>query len=58
MNTLVPGSVASPQRLISHPAENREQLASIESLMPVYLYLMGADSRGQNGQVFEGTYFK
>jgi NAD(P)-dependent dehydrogenase (short-subunit alcohol dehydrogenase family) len=53
MNTLVPGPVRSPQRLISHPAENREQLASIDSLMPVYLYLMGPDSRGRNGQVFE-----
>lgn len=58
MNTLIPGPVASPQRLISHPAENREHLASIESLMPLYLYLMGPDSHGQNGQVFEGGHFK
>jgi len=58
MNTLVPGPVASPQRLISHPGENRALLPGIESLMPLYLYLMGPDSRGQNGQVFEGTYFK
>lgn len=53
MNALVPGPVRSPQRLISHPAENRDQLASIESLMPLYLYLMGADSRGQSGRIFE-----
>lgn len=53
MNGVVPGPVRSPQRLVSHPAENRDQLASIESLMPLYLYLMGADSRGQNGRVFE-----
>lgn len=53
MNTIVPGAVRSPQRLISHPGENREQLASIESLMPLYLYLMGADSQGQNGRTFE-----
>ena len=59
--TLVPGPVRSPQRLISHPAENRDQLPSIESLMPLYLYLMGADSAGQSGRVFEaqtGDYFK
>ena len=53
MNGIVPGPVRSPQRLISHPGENREQLASIESLMPLYLYLMGADSRGQMGRIFE-----
>ena len=53
INGIVPGPVRSPQRLISHPAENRDQLASIESLMPLYLYLMGADSRGQNGRIFE-----
>lgn len=53
MNAIVPGPVRSPQRLISHPAENRDELASIESLMPLYLYLMGADSRGQSGRIFE-----
>ena len=53
MNAIIPGAVCSPQRLVSHPAENREQLASIESLMPLYLYLMGVDSRGQNGRFFE-----
>ena len=61
MNALVPGPVRSPQRLISHPAENRDQLPSIESLMPLYLYLMGADSTGQSGRIFEaqtGDYFK
>ena len=58
MNTLVPGPVASPQRLISHPGEDRALLPSIESLMPVYLYLMGPDSRGQNGQILEGNYLK
>ncbi len=53
INGIVPGPVRSPQRLISHPAENRDQLASLESLMPLYLYLMGADSVGQNGRIFE-----
>ena len=53
MNAIVPGPVRSPQRLISHPAEVRDQLASIESLMPLYLYLMGADSCGQSGRIFD-----
>ena len=53
MNAIVPGPVRSPQRLMSHPAENRNQLASIESLMPLYLYLMGGDSHGECGRIFE-----
>ena len=53
MNAIVPGPVCSPQRLISHPAENRALLAQPESLMPLYLYLMGPDSHGDNGRVFE-----
>ena len=52
MNAIVPGPVRSPQRLISHPAENREQLPTMESLMPLYLYLIGPDSRDENGRVF------
>lgn len=52
MNAIVPGPVRSPQRLISHPAENRAQLPTMESLMPLYLYLMGPDSRDENGRVF------
>jgi len=53
MNAIVPGPVRSPQRLVSHPAENRAQLAPPERLMPLYLYLIGPDSRGDNGRVFE-----
>jgi NAD(P)-dependent dehydrogenase (short-subunit alcohol dehydrogenase family) len=52
MNVIVPGPVRSPQRLISHPAENREHLATMESLMPLYLYLMGPESRNENGKIF------
>ncbi len=52
MNVIVPGPVRSPQRLMSHPAENREQLPTMESLMPLYLYLMGPESRDENGKVF------
>jgi NAD(P)-dependent dehydrogenase (short-subunit alcohol dehydrogenase family) len=52
MNVIVPGPVRSPQRLISHPAENREHLATMESLMPLYLYLMGPESRDENGKIF------
>jgi NAD(P)-dependent dehydrogenase (short-subunit alcohol dehydrogenase family) len=53
INLVVPGRVDSPCRARTHPGEARTSRASIDSLMPLYLYLMGPDSRGVSGQVFE-----
>ncbi|HSD59754.1 MAG TPA: SDR family NAD(P)-dependent oxidoreductase [Burkholderiales bacterium] len=52
INAVVPGPVHSPQRQRTHPGELKDQLPKPEDLMPVYLYLMGPDSRGVTGQVF------
>jgi len=41
----LPGPVASPARFISHPAEERQNLPSAESLAPQFVYLIGPDSR-------------
>jgi len=51
-NAIVPGPVVSPARGRTHPAEVVSGLASVESLMPAYLYLIGPDSRGVTGKVF------
>jgi len=51
INALIPGPVQSPQRAHTHPAEDRITLPSPADLMPLYLFLMGADSRAINGQV-------
>lgn len=53
MNTVIPGAVQSPQRRKSHPGESPESLPTAESIMPLYLYLMGHESTEVNGQVFE-----
>ena len=53
MNVIIPGPVPSPMRKLSHPAEDASTLASIDSLLPWYLYLMGNDGRGKNGQLIE-----
>ena len=50
-NTLIPGPVASPQRLQSHPGQAPKSLPSAESLMSDYLFLIGPDSIGINGKV-------
>ena len=53
VNLLVPGKVNSPLRARTHPGETADGRAKPESLMPAYLYLMGPDSRGTSGQIFE-----
>lgn len=50
INTLIPGPVQSPQRALTHPAEDRSKLPTPAALMPAYLYLMGPDSRAVRGQ--------
>ena len=53
INTVIPGAVQSPQRKKSHPAEVHAELPEAAAIMPLYLYLMGHDSAGVSGQVFE-----
>lgn len=53
INTIVPGPVQCPQRKLSHPGELHHNLPKPEAIMPLYLYLMGHDSAGISGQVFE-----
>jgi NAD(P)-dependent dehydrogenase (short-subunit alcohol dehydrogenase family) len=53
INAVVPGPVQCPQRKKSHPGELHEKLPKPEAIIPLYLYLMGHDSAGVSGQVFE-----
>ncbi|WP_295627593.1 YciK family oxidoreductase [uncultured Nitrosomonas sp.] len=50
INTVIPGLVNSPQRVITHPGEIKQKMRQPDELMPVYLYLMGLDSREISGQ--------
>jgi NAD(P)-dependent dehydrogenase (short-subunit alcohol dehydrogenase family) len=52
VNLLVPGPVDSPQRQHTHPGESPASRPRPEALMPVYLYLIGPDSRGVTGEAF------
>ena len=52
VNLLVPGPVDSPQRQRTHPGESPASRRRTEALMPVYLYLIGPDSRGVSGEAF------
>ncbi len=51
INALIPGVVNTPQRAATHPGEAKENLRQPDDLMPVYLFLMGMDSKQVRGQV-------
>ncbi|MDR9425478.1 MAG: YciK family oxidoreductase [Marinobacter sp.] len=50
VNSLNPGATRTGMRMLAYPAEDPKKNPEPETLMPVYLYLMGKDSRGVNGQ--------
>ncbi|QKZ06203.1 YciK family oxidoreductase [Pseudomonas eucalypticola] len=51
-NSLNPGATRTSMRAQAYPAEPPEKNPLPEAIMPVYLYLMGPDSKGVNGQAF------
>lgn len=50
-NSIVPGALQSPQRKKTHPGEVHADLTSMESALPLYLYLMGDDSASITGKI-------
>ncbi|MEQ1592056.1 MAG: SDR family NAD(P)-dependent oxidoreductase [Thiobacillaceae bacterium] len=52
-NTLIPGPVATAFRARTHPGQLADLLPQAISLMPQYLYMMGADSRAIRSQIIE-----
>lgn len=50
VNSLNPGATRTNMRATAYPAENPQKNPAPEDLMPVYLYLMGQESRDVNGQ--------
>jgi NAD(P)-dependent dehydrogenase (short-subunit alcohol dehydrogenase family) len=52
-NSVNPGPVRTYMRLQAYPAEDRSQLRDASSVVGPYLYLLGPESRGINGQAFD-----
>ncbi len=50
VNSLNPGATRTGMRMLAYPAEDPKKNPEPETLMPVYLYLMGKDSHDVNGQ--------
>lgn len=53
VNAINPGATRTKMRARAYPAEDRATLASAESRVPAYLYLLGPASRGTTGGVLE-----
>ncbi|MCF5141458.1 YciK family oxidoreductase [Pseudomonas sp. WS 5532] len=52
-NSINPGGTRTSMRAQAYPGENPMERPAPEDIMPVYLYLMGPDSAGINGQAFD-----
>jgi NAD(P)-dependent dehydrogenase (short-subunit alcohol dehydrogenase family) len=50
MNVFIPGPIATPQRMQSHPGENQERLRSAASAARALLYLVGPDGAHLSGR--------
>ncbi len=53
VNSLNPGATRTAMRKSAYPAEDPMTLRAAEDIMPTYLWLMGPDSRGHNGERFD-----
>lgn len=52
-NSVNPGATRTDMRAQAYPGENPANNPPPEAIMPVYMYLMGPDSTGINGQAFD-----
>ncbi|PMR70677.1 YciK family oxidoreductase [Halomonas heilongjiangensis] len=53
VNSLNPGATRTQMRKTAYPGEDPSSLRTPEEIMPTYLWLMGPDSRGHNGEKFD-----
>lgn len=53
VNSLNPGATRTQMRKQAYPGELAESLRTPEEIMPTYLWLMGPESRGHNGEQFD-----
>lgn len=52
VNSVNPGAVRTAMRTVAYPGEDPQSIPQPETLMPLYLYLMGPDSYKVKGQAF------
>ena len=52
VNSVDPGPTRTRLRALAYPGEERDSVKPPEALAPLYLWLMGPDSRGRTGEAF------
>ncbi len=57
VNAINPGATRTRMRAVAYPGENPDTNPDADSLMPLWLYLMSADSIGVSGQSFDAQVF-
>lgn len=57
VNSLNPGGTRTAMRAAAYPGENPDTVPTPESLMPVYLYLLGPDGRQIHGRTLNARDF-
>ena len=55
VNSLNPGATRTAMRAAAYPSEDPATLPTAQQHMALYLYLMGPDSKGVNGQRFDAA---
>ena len=50
---MVPGPINSPLRAQTHPGEVRAALPAPESLVPLYLYLLGGQPKAESNALID-----
>ena len=53
VNSVNPGATRTPMRAKAYPNEQAEINPKPEEIMPVFLYLLGPDSKARNGEAFD-----
>jgi len=48
VDTVVPGPMRSPLRMLTHPGEERSALPPPEALVPLYVHLLGAQTKAES----------
>jgi NAD(P)-dependent dehydrogenase (short-subunit alcohol dehydrogenase family) len=55
VNAVVPGPIRSPLRTLTHPGEDKLANPLPESLVPLYLYLLGGQAKPESGSCLDGA---
>jgi NAD(P)-dependent dehydrogenase (short-subunit alcohol dehydrogenase family) len=53
INAVVPGPIQSPLRARTHPGEDMNALPPVDSLVPLYLHLLGAQAKAESGALID-----